>query len=91
MSVYEKMQFLGRTHDFVEGARVLNTFHSEEVKYTAVDNLPSSIDWRNNNVVTPVKNQGSCGKDIQIFQSHFVFISTCAHVLLRCMLGIRCC
>ena len=63
MSVYEKMQFLGRTHNFVQGDRLLNTFQSEEVKYTAVNNLPTSIDWRDSNVVTPVKNQGSCGKE----------------------------
>eukprot|EP01035_Chromulina_nebulosa_P027029 gene27029-35477_t len=61
MSVYEKMQYLGRTHNFVQGDKSLNTFQSEEVKYTAVNNLPTSIDWRDSNVVTPVKNQGSCG------------------------------
>lgn len=65
MSVFEKMQFLGRAHNSVEG--IMNTFQSEVVKQTAIHNLPSSIDWRNNNVVTSIKNQGSCGKKIIIF------------------------
>lgn len=72
MSEFEKMQFLGgRTH---KGDRIMNTLRTEEIKYTAVNDLPTSVDWRDQNVIPPTRDQvvnyrdkHFCGKEIIIF------------------------
>ena len=36
--------------------------HQSSFAYKNVKDVPPSLDWRDYNVVTPVQNQGSCGK-----------------------------
>jgi KDEL-tailed cysteine endopeptidase len=55
MSDYEFKQMLGYKRSLRQADKVPNTVILSEV------DLPASVDWRTQNAVTPVKNQGSCG------------------------------
>lgn len=39
----------------------VSTISRDEYKLNSIDSLPTSIDWRDANIVTPVKDQGYCG------------------------------
>lgn len=40
-----------------------------------ISNIPESIDWREHNAVTPVKDQGQCGKTIFFFSFIYLFLN----------------
>jgi C1A family cysteine protease len=54
--------------------KVSNTLISRSMqeKVQSCDDAPSSLDWRNKGIVTPIKDQGSCGK----FLSSWITIPT---------------
>ncbi|KAL1562491.1 senescence-specific cysteine protease SAG39-like [Salvia divinorum] len=39
----------------------VSSSHQSPFAYKNVEDVPSSLDWRDHNVVTPVQNQGACG------------------------------
>jgi len=60
MSQAERKQFMGWNH----GMKLSTVVQAEQIaEIPAVENLPKSVDWRNNNppLITPVKDQGGCG------------------------------
>ena len=60
LSSDEKKHFFGRIRNYISRDGSAENSRPK----VAVNNLPSFVDWRTNNYVTPIKNQGSCGKEI---------------------------
>lgn len=52
-------------HRMLKGERI----GSKGFMYANDDNVPDSVDWRKENAVTPVKNQGRCGNTNTFFSS----------------------
>ena len=83
LSSDEKKHFFGRIRNYNNRDGLAENSQPK----VAVKNLPSFVDWRANNYVTPIKDQGPCGKEILFCNVVQILFYSC-HIYCQVRAGL---